>query len=238
MRALRQPVKRRAGQIQMALVDHRPHLGEEEGHQQAGDMGAVDIGVGHDDDLVIAQVVDVELGAHADAKRLTQIVDFLIGAQLPEAAPSTFRILPRKGSSACVVRSRAILAEPPAESPSTMNSSVPSRFLAEQSTSLPGRRSFCVAVLRAVSFSCLRRRRSSARRTRKSRIAPADFGIRRQPVVEMVAHGAFDQPLGLDRGQPVLGLADEFRLADEAGHQRAAAGQQILAGDLGGLSCC
>ena len=37
---------------------------------------------------------------------------------------STLRILPRSGSTAWVARSRPCLAEPPAESPSTMNSSV------------------------------------------------------------------------------------------------------------------
>ncbi len=36
---------------------------------------------------------------------------------------STLRILPRSGRTACVLRSRPCLAEPPAESPSTTNSS-------------------------------------------------------------------------------------------------------------------
>ena len=80
--------------------------------------------------------------------------------------------MPRKGSSACNLRSRAILALPPALSPSTRKISVPSRLFCEQSTNLPGKRSFFVADLRAVSFSCLRRSRSSARSTRKSNIAP------------------------------------------------------------------
>ena len=83
-----------------------------------------------------------------------------------EAAPSTFRILPRSGSTAWVLRSRACLAEPPAESPSTRKSSEPSRVAPEQSASLPGRRSFFTAVLRLVSFSARRRTRSSAFSTR------------------------------------------------------------------------
>ena len=102
----------------------------------------------------------------------------LISAFCPslfDAAPRTLRILPFRGSKAWFSRFRAPLADPPALSPSTMKSSVPSRFLAVQSVSLPGRRSFFVADLRAVSFSCRRRMRSSARKTRKSRIAPADF---------------------------------------------------------------
>ena len=49
------------------------------------------------------------------------------------------------------------------------------------------------------------------------------FGVGGEPVVEMVAHGALDQAGGLGGGEAVLGLADEFGLADEAGDQRAAA---------------
>ena len=78
------------------------------------------------------------------------------------AAPKTLRILPLSGNSACVLRSRAPLPDPPAESPSTMNSSVPVRSLLVQSTNLPGNLSFFVADLRAVSFSARRRIRSSA----------------------------------------------------------------------------
>ena len=42
---------------------------------------------------------------------------------------STFSGLPRRGRMACVCRTRACLAVPPAESPSTMNSSFSSGFL-------------------------------------------------------------------------------------------------------------
>jgi hypothetical protein len=45
----------------MAALDQLRHLPEEEGQQQGADMGAVHVGVGHDDDLVVAQLVGVEL---------------------------------------------------------------------------------------------------------------------------------------------------------------------------------
>src|SRR4029450_3469088 len=51
---------------------------------------------------------------------------------------STLRILPRSGSTACVERSRPCLAEPPAESPSTMNNSASDGFLTVQSAGTPG----------------------------------------------------------------------------------------------------
>ena len=52
----------------------------------------------------------------------------------------------------------------------------------------------------------------------------------------MVAHSAFHPFRGFFGRQPVLGLAHELRFADKARHQRAAACQQILAGDLFGLA--
>ena len=70
---------------------------------------------------------------------------------------STLRILPRSGRTACVWRSRPCLAEPPAESPSTMKISASAGSLTEQSASLPGRREFSSADLRARQVARLAR---------------------------------------------------------------------------------
>ncbi len=58
---------------------------------------------------------------------------------LSKRAFSTFRIFPLSGRIACVFRSRPCLAEPPAESPSTMKSSERAGSASWQSASLPGR---------------------------------------------------------------------------------------------------
>ena len=144
--ALGQPEQRRAGEVQMPGIDHRAHLGKEERHQQRRDMRAVNIRIGHDDDLVVAQIVDVEPAAEANAKRLTSQIGNL-GWLLPSfrhwPLPSTFRILPRSGSSAWVLRSRAMLGRAAgAESPSTMNSSVPSRTVGRTIGQLAGQAQF------------------------------------------------------------------------------------------------
>ncbi len=60
----------------------------------------------------------------------------------------TLRIFPRIGRSAWYSLSRASLAVPSAESPSTMNSSLCSTSLDRQSTSLAGRAEFSSAFLR------------------------------------------------------------------------------------------
>ena len=72
-------------------------------------------------------------------------------------ACSAFRTLPRKGRIAWVLRSRPCLAEPPAESPSTMKSSLSAGSVDEQSASFPGRFKRCeTAVLRVTSADAAR----------------------------------------------------------------------------------
>ncbi len=72
-------------------------------------------------------------------------------------ACSVFSTLPRSGRIACVLRSRPCLAEPPADSPSTMNSSLLPGSVDAQSASLPGRLSRCdTAVLRDTACAAAR----------------------------------------------------------------------------------
>ena len=79
-------VERRLGDEDMAALDQFPHLAEEKGEQQSADMRAVHVRIGHDDDLVVAQLVGVEvLAADAGAERRDQRADFLARQHLVEA---------------------------------------------------------------------------------------------------------------------------------------------------------
>ena len=49
-------IERRLRDEEMAAVDQFRHLAEEEGEQQRADVRAVHVGVGHDDDAVVAQL--------------------------------------------------------------------------------------------------------------------------------------------------------------------------------------
>ena len=51
------------------MLYERPHEAEEERQKKRSDMAAVDIGIGHDDDLVIPELVEVEFVADAGAER-------------------------------------------------------------------------------------------------------------------------------------------------------------------------
>ena len=53
-------VERRLGDVEVPALDHLRHLPEEEGQQQGADVRAVDVGIGHDDDAMVAQLLRVE----------------------------------------------------------------------------------------------------------------------------------------------------------------------------------
>ena len=69
----------------MPLLDERLHLAVEEREQQRADMRAVDVGVGHDDDLVIAQFAQIELVADAGTECGDQRADLLARQHLVDA---------------------------------------------------------------------------------------------------------------------------------------------------------
>ena len=73
-------VERRLGDVEVALLHQLRHLPVEEREQQRADVGAVDVGVGHDDDLVVAQLRQIEVVADAGAERGDD-VDHLLGRQ-------------------------------------------------------------------------------------------------------------------------------------------------------------
>ena len=63
------------------------HLAEEEGEQQRADVAAVDVGVAHQDDLVVADLGDVELLADAGADGRDQRLDLVVLEHLVDAGP-------------------------------------------------------------------------------------------------------------------------------------------------------
>ena len=79
-------VERRLRDVDVAALDQLFHLPEEERQQQRADVRAVDVGVRHDDDLVVAQLVRIELVASdAGAERGDQRADLLAAQHLVEA---------------------------------------------------------------------------------------------------------------------------------------------------------
>ena len=104
---------------------------------------------------------------------MTRSESSLFSSTFASVALSVFRTLPRSGRIAWRARSRPCFAEPPAESPSTTNSSLPSLLPLVQSLSLPGRfRRADVALFRDTS-ACAARLASRARAERMMRATMA-----------------------------------------------------------------
>ena len=84
--ALGQPVQRRLGDVHVAGLDQGLHLAEEQRQGERADVGAVDVGVGQQHDLVVARLGDVELVAHAGADRGDECLDLLVLEDLVDPA--------------------------------------------------------------------------------------------------------------------------------------------------------
>lgn len=100
----------------MAVLDQRPHETEEQGEQQGRDVLAVDVGVGHQHDLVIAQLADVELVVDARAEGGDDRLDLGVLENTVDAClldvddlaaqrkdRLVHRVAPRLGAAACGV---------------------------------------------------------------------------------------------------------------------------------------
>ena len=142
------------------------HFLKEEGHQQRGDMRAVDIGIGHDDDPLIPQIVGIAFVAHPAAEREREIGDFGICADFVHRGTGDIQDLAADRQDRLRLPVPRLLGG--ATGTVALDNIKFSAFRCQsfaQSVSLPGRRSLRadVAVLRLTSRSALRASRSSMR---------------------------------------------------------------------------
>src|SRR6185436_3382719 len=79
-------VERWLSDVDAALLDQSRHLPEEKREQKCADVRTVDVGVRHDDDLMIAELRRIEIVAtDTRAERCDQRADLLRGQHLVEA---------------------------------------------------------------------------------------------------------------------------------------------------------
>ncbi len=72
--------------IDVSLLNQLGHLTIEESEQQRSDVGTVDVGVGHQNDLVIAKLAGIEIFfPDAGSERHDQRLDFAVAQHLVEA---------------------------------------------------------------------------------------------------------------------------------------------------------
>ena len=63
----------------MALFNQRVHLPEEKGEKQRPNMTAVNVGVAHDENFVIAQFLQIKFFTDAGPERVDDGADFFVG---------------------------------------------------------------------------------------------------------------------------------------------------------------
>src|SRR6185437_4343034 len=234
--ALMETVERRRGEEEAARGHQLRHLAEEEGHQQRGDMRAIHIGVGHDDDALVAQLLLAVALSRAADQRQQEVSDLLVLPQLVGARRSNIedlaaqrqdrlrlaiaRLLRRAAGAVALDeedlgtagRAAAAIGELAGEA------ELARRALAVEILLLPPP----LALFGALDYPI----EQHARR----------FGIARKPMVEMILERSLDEPCRFRRGEALLGLALELRLLDEKRQQDHRTGHHILGGDLPGAA--
>src|SRR6185503_16939860 len=157
---------------------------------------------------------------------------FSLATILSRRAFSTLRTLPRSGSTAWKRRSRPCLAEPPAESPSTMNSSLRAGSRSWQSASLPGRDNPSRAPLRMTRSRALRAAARACRREALLDDPAAVAGVLLEVLHQAVRDRGLDLALHLGVAELGLRLALELRVrqldADHGGETLA----DVVAGEV------
>ena len=82
---LRDFVEGRLGDVDAALLHQLPQVAEDEGEEQRANVAAVDVGIGHQDQLAVAALADVlELCPGGNADRLEDVDDLFVVQDLDE----------------------------------------------------------------------------------------------------------------------------------------------------------
>ena len=71
------PVKRRLGDINLALLYKLLHIAVEEGQKKSPDMGSVNVGIGHNNYLVVSELCYIKILRNTGAKGSYHIFYFL-----------------------------------------------------------------------------------------------------------------------------------------------------------------
>ena len=230
--------QRRLRDVHVAVAHDLGELAVEEREQQRADVRAVDVGVGHQHDLVVAELGEVELLADAGADRGDERLDLLVLAACGRVrARSTLRIFPRIGRIAWNSGLRARLAGPPALSPSTMNSShccgVLRRAVGELAGHAPTTRAATCGASRSRAWRAATR--ALAAWLALPTACRASVGCSSSQSAELLVGGLLDQRAHLGVAELRLGLALELRVAQLHRHDRGEPLADVLAEEVGVL---
>ena len=212
--AARDLIKRRFGDIEMTCVDQVRHLPEEEGQKQCADVGAVHIGVRHDDDLVIPQFRQIEfVTPDPGAQRRDERAD-LVGRQHPvEARPFDVQDLAPKRQHRLVLALASLLCRAAGRVTLDDEQFRQRRVLLLAVGQLARQAGDVHGGLAARQFPGLARRFTRQRGLDDlADDQPGFGGMLLEPLAQLFVHQVFDRGPHLGRNQLVLGLGRKLRI--------------------------
>src|SRR5262249_23014636 len=225
--------QRRLRDVDVAVIDHRRQLSVEERQQQRPDVRAVDVGVGHDDDAVVAELLDVEvLRAHTAAKRRDHRLDLVAAEHLVEARLLDVQDLALERQDRLEATVASLLRRP-AGRLSLDDVELALRRIALLAVGeLAGKRAAVQRALAADEIARLARCLARPRGVdRLAADAPRDAWVLFQICAQLVVENRFDDPLYLGVAELRLGLPLKLRMRDLDADDRRQPFADVVAGD-------
>ena len=210
--ALLHLVERRLGDVDVATLDDFRHLTIEEGQQQGTNVSTINVRIGHDDDVVITQLVRVVLvTTDATAQRGDQGAHLLGGDHLVETGLLHVQDLALERQDGLVLPVATLLGGTASRVPFHYVEFGERRVFFLTVSQLAGQTGDIQRAFAASQFAGLAGRLTGTGRI--DDLVDHDLGIARvfqQEVGQLLTHRLFDGGLHFGRDQLVLGLGGEL----------------------------
>ena len=223
--------QRRLGHVDMAGHDELIHLPVEEGEQQRADVRAVDVGVGHDDDLVVAPLGEIHFVADAGADGRDHAADFFVGQHFVVAA------LEGVDDLAAQRKDGLVLAQPSAFGAAAGRITFDQVQLAAFDVAagavaqLAGQAAATEGALAFADHQAGLAGRFAGFGRQQTLVDDdlGDLGVFFQVAIQVIAHGRIDDAFDLAVAELGFGLAFELRLGDAQRNDGRQAFAEIVA---------
>src|SRR6478609_573085 len=227
------PVQRRLREVDVAVFDQRAHVAEQQRHQQRRDVLAVDVGIGHEHDLVVAQLGDVEVLANAGAEGGDHGLDLGIAERLVQPGTLDVQDLAAQRQDGLGLRVAAALGGTAGRVTLHDVDLAPLRVLRGAVGQLAGhaegfQRALAAGVVPGLPGG-------HARLGCGDRLAddvPGGTGVALEPVAQAVGDNALDKALDLGVAELGLGLALELRFGELHGNDCRQALADVVPGEV------
>ena len=226
------PIERWLRDIEVTLLHQLRHVAEEEGEKQCADVRAVDVGVRHDDDLVVAQLRQIEiLLTDAGAERRDDGADLGRGEHLVEPGALDVQDLAAQGQDRLEAPVAPLLGR------AAGRITLDEKQLAELGVALLAVRKLAREVRDVEHALAAREIARLARRLARDRgldhLGKHRLGLARallEPLAELLGDHGLDRGPHLGRHQLLLGLRGELGIGHLDREHRGEALARVITG--------